>query len=368
MTPADFSRRILLAVTGLTPQVVTETLFALAVAAEEKFVPTEIHVITTQEGAQRARLSLLDDTSGQFYALCREYDLPKIIFPASHIHVIHDPEGQPLSDIRTPQDNSRAADYIAHLVREFCRDDNAALHVSIAGGRKSMGFFVGYALSLFGRSQDSLSHVLVNDPFESLPDFFFPPRHGRVLHARDGRPVHTSDARVMLADIPFVRLRGGIPSSLLAGDVSFCETVSGVQSGLNFISLNFDIQNSSVCCGGKRVKLPPSLFAFYLWIARRCVSGLPDGGAICWRDADHADFLNVYADVAGRMSASWESANKALQQGFENGEFFEQKVSKINAALKKNLPLEAPAYLIATFGNKPFKKYGLRISPQQIST
>lgn len=40
-----------------------------------------------------------------------------------------------------------------------------------------MGFFVGYALSLFGRAQDRLSHVLVSDPFESLTDFYYP--HGK---------------------------------------------------------------------------------------------------------------------------------------------------------------------------------------------
>ncbi len=367
MNTNQFPRRILLAVTGLTPQIVTETLFALAVTAEEKFVPTEVHVITTLEGAQRVRLSLLDEDSGQFHALCREYNLPAISFPARHIHVIPDPSGQPLSDIRTPEDNLRAADFISHLVRDFCRDDQAALHVSIAGGRKSMGFFVGYALSLFGRSQDALSHVLVNDPFESLPDFFFPPKQGKVLHARDGRPVHTDDARVMLAEIPFVRLRGGVPASLLSGNVSFAETVNGVQSGLNFISLNFDTQKRAVGCGGKWIVLPPSLFAFYLWIAKRCLAGLPDGGGICWHKADPADFLAVYAEVEGGKSDRWETTRKSLQQGFENGEFFEQKVSKINAILKKNLPLDAHAYLIASFGKKPSQKYGLRLLPEQIS-
>lgn len=53
-------------------------------------------------------------------------------------------------------------------------------------------------------------------------------------------------------------------------------------------------------------------------------------------------------------------------QGFDNGEFLEQKVSKINAILRKSLPLEAHAYLIASFGTKPFKKYGLRLLAEQI--
>lgn len=366
MNTNQFPRRILLAVTGLTPQIVTETLYALAVASEEKFIPTEVHVITTLEGADRVRRLLLDQRSGQFHALCREYGLTAIAFPERHIHVIPDPNGQPMADIRTPEDNLRAADFISHLVRDFCLDDPSALHVSIAGGRKSMGFFVGYALSLFGRTQDALSHVLVNDPFESLADFYFPPVQDKVLLARDGTPVHSRDARIMLAEIPFVRLRGGVPASLLSGDASFAETVSGVQSGLNFVALKFDLSGKQIGCGGTWLKLPPALFAFYLWIARRCQAGLPDGGGITWRDADHADFLKVYAEVVGRKSEHWLACEKLLRNGFDSGEFFEQKVSKINKHIRKALPLDGYAYLIVSTEEKSCTKYGLRLNPEHI--
>ena len=43
-------RKILLAVTGISPQIVTETLYALGCEAEENpdaFIPTEVHLITT---------------------------------------------------------------------------------------------------------------------------------------------------------------------------------------------------------------------------------------------------------------------------------------------------------------------------------
>ena len=43
----DFPRRILLAVSGLTPQIVTETLYALAVIQKPAWIPTEVHLITT---------------------------------------------------------------------------------------------------------------------------------------------------------------------------------------------------------------------------------------------------------------------------------------------------------------------------------
>ena len=111
MRDADFPRRILLAVNGLTPQVVTETLYALAVARQPPFIPTEIHLLTTAEGAAAARLGLLSADPDWFHRLCRDYELPAMAFDASHIQVLRDADGTPLADIRTAADNNqRAAD------------------------------------------------------------------------------------------------------------------------------------------------------------------------------------------------------------------------------------------------------------------
>ena len=172
--PASFPRRILLAVTGLSPQIVTETLHALAIGHDDPFVPTEVHLITTAEGAERARLALLSDKPGWFHRLRKDFGLPEIAFDGGHIHILRDASGQPMADIRSPADNLACADFITEKVRELSADPHSALHVSIAGGRKTMGFFLGYALSLFGRPQDRLSHVLVSEPFENSWAFFSP--------------------------------------------------------------------------------------------------------------------------------------------------------------------------------------------------
>ena len=69
-------RRILLAATGLSPQILTETLYALGVPSDEEsepFIPTEIYLITTEQGAQIARAALLHPDGGQFHALLADY-------------------------------------------------------------------------------------------------------------------------------------------------------------------------------------------------------------------------------------------------------------------------------------------------------
>lgn len=122
-------RRILLAVTGLSPQIVTETLYALW-RSNPQTVPTEVHLITTATGADHARLNLLSPAIGWLERLRREYDLPSIRFPASHIHVIPGRDGLPLDDIRTPDENVCAADFITDLVRRLTAEEDSALHVS----------------------------------------------------------------------------------------------------------------------------------------------------------------------------------------------------------------------------------------------
>lgn len=160
---------ILLAITGLTPQVVTETLYALHDQGEQ--LPTSVHILTTAEGYQRAKLTLIND--GWLARFCRDYHLQQPQFSESSIHVLQQVNGESLIDIRTQADNQAIADAITEWIRTFTADPDINLHVSIAGGRKTMGFYAGYALSLYGRTNDRLSHVLVSTDYETQLQFLY---------------------------------------------------------------------------------------------------------------------------------------------------------------------------------------------------
>lgn len=269
--PHAFPRRILTAVCGLSPQILTETLYALAVEAKPGFLPTEIHLLTTREGAHRARLTLLHPETGKFHQLLRDYGFPNIAFDDSHIHIIRDRDGNELDDIRTPEENECLADDIARAIREYTLDPEAALHVSIAGGRKTMGYYAGYALSLFGRQQDRLSHVLVTPDYEANPDFFYPTPTSQIIYTREKRPLDTAEAKVVLAEIPFIRLRDDIPGRLLNGQAGFSETIELARRANQPPELVIDRATRELRANGIAVAVPPSLFAFYLWVVTRTV-------------------------------------------------------------------------------------------------
>jgi len=361
--PHPFPRRVLLAVTGLSPQTVTETLYALA-RATPAFLPTEIHLLTTAEGARLARAALLHTDGGQFHALLADYPaLGHPAFDEESIHIITDAEGQPLADIRSPADNAAAADAITALVAELTRDDNAALHVSIAGGRKTMGFYLGYAFSLFGRPQDRLSHVLVSPPFENHPEFFFPPARPRRLATRDGRHVDTADAAVTLAEIPVVRLRHGLPDKLIDGRAGFVDTVDALQGSFAPPRLEIDLAGRSARCAGRNVSLTPALLAWLAFWARAARTGRPMRH---WREIEPAEFLRPYARVVGPDAEALDAAARRLSDGMEK-EFFEQNNSKLETALKLALGQGATPYLLAREGRKPNTRRGLALPPAAIA-
>ena len=369
---SPYPRRILLAVTGMSPQIVTETLYALGLPSEpgadhgapvpQPFLPTEVHLLTTETGAALARTALLHPDGGQFHALLADYpQLGRPVFDESHIHVICDAQGKPLPDIRTPAENANAADTITALMAGLTRDPQAALHVSIAGGRKTMGFYLGYAFSLFARPQDTLSHVLVSSAFEGHPEFFFPPAQPKRLTNRSGQHLDTADATVTLAHIPVVRLRHGQPEALLAGHASFNDTVNAIQRSLAPASLFISLPDRRVLCGGHTVQLAPALLAWLAWWAQQHKRRQ---GAHNWRTASAQDYLQLYQRTVGQDAEALEKTAARLCQGMEK-EFFEQNNAKLARELKKQLgELAATPYLLVTSGKRPHTTRSLSLPPE----
>ncbi len=357
--PCTFRRRVLVAVTGLSPQIVTETLFALAVQQAPAFVPTEVHLITTQEGANRARLSLLSDSPGGFHGLRKDYDLPEIAFSAANIHVLVDAHGHPMSDIRTPEDNRMAADSITALVRELTADPESALHVSIAGGRKTMGFFLGYALTLFGRPQDRLSHVLVTAPFESSYQFFYPTPYTKVIELGDLQLADTATAQVMLAEIPFVSLRHGLPNTLLNGRANYNEAVDAIKHSLGPASLIVDLRQHRITAATIPFHIAPAQLALLAVFARRLLNGEGPINAPAKEVPDAAwaqSYLKELRKISGQLSDK-DSTERALSAGMD-GSYFSTALARLHKALKKQLGAAATPYLIQDGGHRP-RRYSL---------
>jgi CRISPR-associated protein NE0113 (Cas_NE0113) len=256
--------------------------------------------------------------------------------------VITGADGKPLDDILTDADNVAVADFITEQVRALTADPAVSLHVTIAGGRKTMGLYIGYALSLFGRSQDRLSHVLVSPPFESLTEFFYPSPRTQVIRDRDGQPLDAKEARVHLGQIPFVRLRDGLPKRLLEGRVPFSEAVAEAQKALPPVALTLEPAKRRVIAADKAFVLQRSHFAFYWMMAERCRAGR--GGVRRDDGSVGAELLEYYGRLVNRSSGTYVSALPFLWLAMDD----EPGPESLRAFVERNV-----IALLSNFGRMP---------------
>jgi len=254
--------------------VVTETLYALLVARRDPVPVCEVQVITTAVGERRVREALLAPRTGQFHRFCRDYGIPsrRIRFGPDSMRVPRDAAGRPIEDVRTPAENLLVADCVLQAVRELTADPARALHASVAGGRKTLGLFLGIAFSLFARPQDRLSHVLIAPPeLEGHPDFYYPPPR-RTAYPTAGRTVSSREVRVELAEIPVLLLREKLPT--VARDRrDYTALIREAQQELDREAApppaELDERARSLRIESRSVRLTPLEFGLYALLARR---------------------------------------------------------------------------------------------------
>jgi CRISPR-associated protein (TIGR02584 family) len=357
-------RDVLVALCGLTPQVVTETLWALG-QQRPAIVPEKVWIITTQSGREACE-RLLFGKNGKLASYLREYRPPRTIrCGPSTIVTLKRSDGRPLEDLRTQEDNLAVADQLAARVRDLTVIPNMRLHCSVAGGRKTMGVLLASVMQLYGRPDDRLYHVLVSPEFESLPGFFYIPKRQRLLALPNGKRLDTKKARIELAEIPYVRLRAYLPQDLLKEPLPFTELVALAQRHLRALErldpVRVDTAAHRVFIGETAVKLSPAQAQLYGAFARikieHCVEPARKncGECIaCYRTVSKANWDSV------REQLESLAGNRFLSAGIAN---FRTLVSKTNNALAKGLASErlAGRYEITSEHQAGETRYGLAV-------
>jgi CRISPR-associated protein (TIGR02584 family) len=358
-------RKILLAVAAKSPQIITETIYALANQAEP-WIPTELHIITTGRGARNIQQDLSRDGANWLERLCQDYHLPRIELANEHLHVITDSQQQVLEDIRNTADNACAADYITQKTRELTADPHSSLYASLSGGRRTMTYYMGYALSLFGRPQDRLLHVLVEDEYFFNKEFYYPPPHSKQINCPNGSTVDAAHIEVTLAELPFLRLRETLPTELFSGAQRFTDIIAATQAQIIAPRVQFNWATHELICGETPMKMPPAQLAFYVWMLERKASQL---APIPWSSKEvpspAQQFLKIYKALYSE-TGHFEKIERTLNQEINHAWFDEHK-SKTNTYLKKKLsPAQAANYLIYSHGTRPNTSFGLSLFPESL--
>ncbi|WP_304132441.1 CRISPR-associated ring nuclease Csm6 [Ignavibacterium album] len=220
------TKNILICVTGLTPQIVTETLYCLTV--QKKKIIDELYIITTAKGRD-----IILGTDNEFnkergyprfkselQKLCEKYRINIPLFYENNEHIIVAKEQTiELYDIRNDKHNILFPNKVTEVLREKSANDENVLYCSISGGRKTMSVDLAFALSLFGRTHDKLYHVLVDPSVEFNKDFWFP---------RNKK----EQAFLEISEIPYIKLRtllGEFTKNKLFKNLSYSKLVEMMQ-------------------------------------------------------------------------------------------------------------------------------------------
>lgn len=354
----DYENRILLAIVGNSPAVVTETLYALTQTEERPYIPTEIQIITNA-GSYQHIIDTLLGKHGKVKQCCDDYDIPPLIFSESNIYQIESKNGTTLEDVTTKEDNTIIADYLTNKVRELTANDDTSLHVSIAGGRKTMTYYLGYAMSVFGRIQDTMSHVIVDDIFFSK-DFYYPTPEREIIKSYKGKEFNASEVDVMLGYLPYIRLRDKLANKLLDEEgITFSEIIDAAQTKLE--PPRIELRNKELFFGNVdlTVKLSNKELSLYLLILTHhkfksnpvVINKIEKN-----KDGLIGEFLAIYGEISGDSKHTskyhHEGETRMVKDPLDQDNITSTQ-SRINGKIKKALGESlAKPYLIKSSGKQ----------------
>lgn len=240
-------KNILVAAVGMSPQVVTETIYGLWI---HKITIDEIYVLTTAQSPVKEFLIQHLPKLSRYLKV----KLPK--FDSEQNLIIHSEEEQFFAeDIDSTVRSTSFTDLTCQLLFTLTSNTNTVVHCSLAGGRKTMSISMAVAMMLFGRKQDTLSHVIATKEFE---------------RSQKAYPTHQDKDQIKLIFVPYIRLRNNLPQIKDYGARTFRELVTNAQKELDSKRKKPSIkpiqQEHSVVFEGTKIKFQPLQYAFYMYL------------------------------------------------------------------------------------------------------
>ena len=279
-----YKHEILITLCGMSPAVITETVYCLLNSTPET-IPDEVIAITTDSGRNAIHNELID--SGIWNKMLADIGVPpgKCGFGSSDsIKVIPCLNGSSdTDDIITSEDNEATANFMLEVLRRYTENPDTRLIFSIAGGRKTMSALGALTMSMLGRSQDKLCHVLASSPFDNPllePRFYYPDASQKKYRLPSGKSIGQENISPTLCEIPFVRLRYLFQKQHLRLPGTFMDTVELANAVIHpefqkMPELLMRPETMGCAIDDRTIALNAAEFALYWLLATRCKNGLP---------------------------------------------------------------------------------------------
>jgi len=319
-------KNILLAITGLTPQIVTEAFYALSV--QRKITIDEIYIVTTKRGKdvilgkdkdeQTPSVPLLSEVT----ELCKTYKIRTPRFTNSNKHIIvAEEESLVLHDIRNDKENRLFPNKLAEVFKKITSINDTAIYAVLSGGRKSMSAHLALSLSLFGRNRDKLYHILTDEKYE-FGNFY---------------PKNKAEAKALIiAEIPFVRLRA-LKTDNFNEIGSYTDLVEKTQKQLSFLTdskkLIINLADRTINYGDDKISMQPFELSLYLKFAEEKISKHKGFNINEITSVEFTEELKTILEEKYNYYFDLKDKTHWSKKGL-NSEYFRSKRTKINNKLK----------------------------------
>lgn len=366
-------KNVLLAVSGLTPQVITEALYALW---HQGRPVSRLEIITTRTGKDKILTELFSPVAGKLDAFLEEFDIERnsIDFGPHLLYVIKDEDGIELEDILTPEDNEILLRTCLNAACRLTSTPDLAVFFLVAGGRKTMTSCLTLAAQLYGRPHDRIYHVLVTPEFEQSRDFWYPPKIQRQLSLRDAKgreySMDTKYAAVELISIPFVSVRDRLDPEMLTRPHPPAELLASIIRDQP-AGLTINLRSGKLVFSGMELDLFPAHLALYAFFAER--------KKICVLSPSCRNCTKCYLDLTAILNEQDSISQKYRQTGSmvdgmsETGilsltqENFNSYKSKINRAIIQRYGQRlASDLVIDAVDKRPNTRYGIRLDRSRL--
>ncbi len=358
---------ILIAVTGLSPAVLTETVWALAKHPDQPVIPDKIIVLTTLTGQARIVEQLFGPNQlwltlrRQLLGKGHESD-PRLDFSDTpdRIRVFTRKCGSKriqLDRMDTKEETEAVGDCLVEEIWSWVGRPDTRVLASISGGFKTMSALLYAAMTVLGSPQDRILHVLVGEPYDggTNPLFYWPKQPQQELESTRpsalgpaGVKLSAARAPLILTDVQFPPLRELFGTYGFQEPPTFSTLVAMSRNAVvtlappSFTSLTLRpaVQNAEV----NGLPLDISTTEFYmLWFLAECAG---DGGT--FETAEKAG--EAYREfLLAQQATSPQSRRAFLQDRIDavtkdDGSRFTRTLSDLRKKLEKSgLPGKALA-------------------------
>jgi CRISPR-associated protein (TIGR02584 family) len=392
---------VLVAITGMSPAVLTETVWALA--EKEKIIPDLIVVLTTVDGHRKLVEQLFGsddiwkklraDILGPGHA--KDMRLNFSTSP-SCLRIMERmvPGGgrEPINDMNRLADNEAVGDEIVAELWRWTKPGYRVL-ASLSGGFKTMSAMMYAGMTLLGRPGDRILHVLVNEPYagNTAPPFFWPGQPMQELSAKrafpelgvaNGQRILANDAVLNLGDIQFPPLsqltgwREHTQSPSFAALVERCRSNSALSGETPIVkSLILNVPKRTLSVNGSEPWQPGAIgFQIIYFLARACQSEVKytsaDRAATAYLACLQKEIMKLPHDF-GLLKPHSEALSKGLKATGKNGKPDAHRYSSALSDLRttlEELGEKGSAWAQALAEALPFnKRHSLTLTKEQVT-